>query len=111
MKRNEITDFQWSVIVHLLPGKAGDPGHTAADNRLFINAILWISRSGVPWRDLPPRFGPWNSVYRRFRRWAIAGVWQTIYDRLQEPDLHWVMIDSTVVRGHQVPLDNRKRPA
>lgn len=101
MKRYEITLQQWERIAPLLPGKIGDVGRSAIDNRLFINAVLWIARSGAPWRDRPERFGGWNSVYRRFRRWAKSGVWQKVFDHLQEPDLDWLMIDSTVVRAHQ----------
>ncbi|QJW88200.1 IS5 family transposase [Spirosoma taeanense] len=101
MRRYEITDQQWQQIAHLLPGKVGHVGRSAVDNRLFINAVIWIARSGAPWRDLPERFGPWNSVYQRFRRWAKAGVWKTVFDELQEPDLDWLMIDSTTVRAHQ----------
>ena len=101
MRRYEITDQQWQKIEHLLPGQAGHVGQTAADNRLFSNAVLWIGRSGAPWRDLPERFGNGNSVYRRFRRWAIGEVWKNIFHQLQEPDLDWLMMDSTVVRAHQ----------
>ena len=104
----EITDQQWQQLAHLLPGKIGDVGRSAADNRLFINAVLWIARSGAPWRDLPERFGPWNSAYRRFRRWAKANIWQTVFDQLQEPDLDWLMIDSTVVRAHQHAAGQKK---
>ena len=113
MRRYEITDQQWQPLAHLLPGKAGDVGRSAIDNRLFINrtgepAILWIARSGAPWRDLPERFGPWNSAYRRFRPWAKSGVWQDVFDQLQEPDLDWLMIDSTVVRAHQHAAGQKK---
>ena len=108
MRRYEITDQQWQRVAHLLPGKVGDVGQSAADNRLFINAVLWIARSGAPWRDLPERFGLWNSVYRRFRRWAKAGVWQKVFEDLQEPDLEWLMIDSTVVRAHQHAAGQKK---
>lgn len=101
MRRYEITDQQWQRIAHLLPGKEGDIGVTTADNRLFINAILWINRSGAPWRDLPERFGLWNSTYQRFRRWAKEGVWQAVFEALQDPDLQWLMIDSTIIRAHQ----------
>ncbi|WP_460981948.1 transposase [Spirosoma fluminis] len=79
MRRYEITDQQWERIAPRLPGKITDVGRSAADNRLFINAVLWIARSGAPWRDLPDRFGLWNSVYQRFRGWAKAGVWQRVF--------------------------------
>ena len=108
MRRYEITDQQWERIAPLLPGKVGDVGRSAADNRLFINAVLWIARSGALWRDLPERFGPWNSIYQRFRRWAKAGVWQDVFDKLQEPDLDWLMIDSTTVRAHQHSAGQKK---
>lgn len=101
MRRHEITDEQWKRLEPLLPGREGTPGHRARDNRLFINAVVWIAKTGAPWRDLPERFGPWNSTYRRFRRWSQSGRWQRIFEALQEPDLEWLMIDSTTVRAHQ----------
>ena len=76
MARLNLRDDQWERIAHLLPGKPGDRGRTAADNRLFVEAVLWMARSGAPWRDLPETFGPWNSVYKRFARWQERGVWQ-----------------------------------
>jgi putative transposase len=108
MRRYEITDQQWQKMESLLPGKSGDVGRSAVDNRLFINAVLWIARSGAPWRDLPERFGKWNSVYRRFRRWAQEDIWQKIFEALQEPDLDWIMIDSTIVRAHQHAAGQKK---
>jgi putative transposase len=101
MRRYQISDQAWQRINDLLPGKSTDVGRTAKDNRQFLNAVLWIARSGAPWRDLPERFGPWNSVYRRFRRWAIKGVWQQVFVALQEPDLDWLLLDSTTIRAHQ----------
>ncbi len=68
MGRHELTDEQWLLISDLLPGQAGDPCRTAASNRRFVNGVLWIARTGSPWRDLPERFGPWNSVFQRFNR-------------------------------------------
>ena len=100
MQRHEITDEHWERIKDLLPGQPGDPGVTAKDNRLFVNAVLWIAKTGAPWRDLPERFGPWNSVWRRFDRWAKKGVWQRVFEALQDPDLEWMIIDSTVIRAH-----------
>lgn len=102
MPRHEISDSAWERIEHLLPGRAGDVGVTAADNRLFVNAVYWIAKTGAPWRDLPPRFGRWNSVFQRFNRWSKKGVWQRVAEALAaDADLEWLMIDSTVVRAHQ----------
>ena len=101
MRRYEIKDEEWVRLSSLLPGKVGDVGRSAWDNRLFVNAVLWIARSGAPWRDLPERFGPWNSVYQRFRRWSHKGVWQQIFEQLQDADLDWLLLDSTTVRAHQ----------
>lgn len=101
LRRHEITDQQWDAIKDLLPGKEGDPGATAKDNRLFINAIMWIAKTGAPWRDLPERFGNWNSNFQRFNRWCKTAVFDTIMKQLQDPDLDVLLLDSTVVRAHQ----------
>lgn len=101
MRRHEIGDEQWAKIKDQLPGKAGDPGRTAEDNRLFLNAVLWIAKTGAPWRDLPERFGEWNSVFQRFNRWCQRGVWQRVLATWQDPDLECLMLDSTVIRAHQ----------
>jgi transposase len=74
---------------------------TAKDNRLFVNAVLWIAKTGAPWRDLPERFGPWNSVWKRFDRWAQNGVWLRVFEGLKDPDLEWLILDSTVIRAHE----------
>lgn len=108
MRRYELKDADWVRLAPLLPGKVGDAGRSASDNRLFVNAVLWIARSGAPWRDLPERFGPWNSVYRRFRRWAQKGVWQRVFEAVQDPDLDWAMLDSTSVRAHQHAAGQKK---
>ncbi|MBK8131801.1 MAG: IS5 family transposase [Gammaproteobacteria bacterium] len=93
---------QWARIEPMLPGKAGDRGRTAKDNRLFVDAVLWIARAGAPWRDLPEAFGPWNSVYKRFSRWSNAGVWHRVFAELaQDADFEEVFLDSTIVRAHQ----------
>ena len=101
MRRHEISDDHWNRIEALLPGRQGDPGVTAKDNRLFVNAVLWIAKTGAPWRDLPERFGNWNSVWRRFDRWARKGAWERVFRELQDPDLEWLLLDSTVIRAHQ----------
>ena len=83
--RHALSDAQWNLIRPLLPGKPEDGGRPAADNRLFVEAVLWIAKTGAPWRDLPERFGRWNSVWRRFDRWCKAGRWETLSAALGEP--------------------------
>lgn len=102
MPRLLLRDDQWVRIEGLLQGKPGDRGRTGADNRLFVEAVLWMARTGAPWRDLPAAFGPWNTAFRRFSRWADKGVWQTLFARLSEDaDFEEVFLDSTIVRAHQ----------
>jgi len=101
-KRYELSDEQWERIRDLLPGREGHVGVTAKDNRGFINAVLWIVRSGAPWRDLPERFGDWKNTHRRFSRWAKSGVWERIFGVLVSDQKNkYLMIDSTIVRAHQ----------
>ena len=100
MRRFVLSDEQWRRVEGLLPGKAGDPGQTAKDNRLFLDAVLWIVRTGAPWRDLPERLGELNNTFQRFNRWAKRGVWQRIFDAFQVPDLEWVMLEATIIRAH-----------
>ena len=100
MWRLELSDERWVRVEGLLPGKKGDPVRAAVDNRLFLDAVLWIARTGVPWRDLPERFGPWNSVFKRFSRWSKNGVWQRVFEALQDLDREWLMVDSMIVRSH-----------
>lgn len=96
------SDSQWERIAPLLPGKVGDPGRSGSDNRLFLEAVLWLVRTGSPWRDLPETFGAWNSIFRRFRRWAKKGVFETVFKELSgDPDFEYAMIDGTIVRVHQ----------
>jgi transposase len=112
--RHAISDAQWERIQNLLPGKPGDPGVTAKDNRLFIDAVLWIAKTGAPWRDLPERFGNWYNVWKRLSRWAKKGVWEHVFTMLQDPDLEWLILDSTVIRAHQhaagAPKKTARRP-
>lgn len=82
MIRLVLNDAQWERVAPLLPGKAGDPGRTAVDNRLFLEAVLWIARVGAPWRDLRETFGNWNAAFKRFRRWAQKGVVEELFKRL-----------------------------
>ena len=100
--RSVLSDGVWEKIAPLLPGKFGDRGVTASDNRRFLEAVLWRVRTGSPWRDLPEGFGNWNSTFRRFRRWAKAGVFENLFNVLSdEPDFEYAMIDGTIVSVHQ----------
>ena len=102
MIRRELTDRHWLRIEKLVPGKEGDRGRSGEDNRLFVDAVLWVLRTGSPWRDLHPEFGNWNSVYVRFRRWARKGTWESLFKALaDDPNFEAIMIDATIVRAHQ----------
>jgi transposase len=102
MRRYALRDDQWERIKHLLPGSEGWVGVTARDNRLFVEAVLYRYRAGIPWRDLPERFGPWKNVHTRFSRWAASGEWERVFQHLAaDADNEYAMIDSTIVRAHQ----------
>lgn len=102
VKRYELSDEQWRKIADLVPGKVGDPGRSGDDNRRFVNGVLWVLRSGAHWHDLPPRYGKYKSVHKRFTRWAKAGVWERVFDSLTaDPDNDYLMLDSSLVRAHQ----------
>jgi transposase len=101
-ERFVINDRSWAAIEPLVPGTVRDRGVTAKDTRLFLEAVLWRVRVGGPWRDLPPGFGSWNSVFRRFRRWAKKGVFQRIFEAVSgDPDFEYVLIDGTIISAHQ----------
>ena len=101
-ERFVISDQSWALIEPLLPGTTRDRGVTARDNRLFLEAVLWRVRVGGPWRDLPAGFGEWNSVFRRFRRWAQRGVFHRIFEALSgDPDFEYVLVDGTIIGVHQ----------
>lgn len=102
MTRFGLRDDQWERIKELLPGRQGHVGVTAQDNRRFVEAVLDRYRAGIPWRDLPARFGDWKNTHRRFSRWAKRGVWQRMFEHLAaDADNEYAMIDSTIVRAHQ----------
>ncbi len=108
MRRHELTEREWKLIEPLTLGRPGTAGGTGADNRLFVHAVVWRVRTGVAWRDLPERFGKWNSIARRFRRWAQAGAWQAIFQAVQEPDWEWVLLGSTSIKAHVAAAGQKK---
>src|SRR4051812_43562139 len=106
MRRHEISDADWDRVRDLLPSRG-----PKADNRTFVNATLYVAKTGIPWRDLPERFGLWNSVWRRFRRWADAGVWGRVLAAVRDPDVSTLILDSTVVRAHSHAAGALKKTA
>jgi len=100
-RRHDISDHVWSLLEPHLPGREGAWGGRAKDNRLFINAIFWILRTGAPWRDLPGDYGDWKNTHRRFCRWRDRGIWEALLEQLVvEPDYEWLMIDASHIKVH-----------
>jgi transposase len=106
--RYEISDADWNRIKGFLPGQRGQHGGVARDNRRFINAVLWVARTGAAWADLPERLGNPNSQWRRFDRWAAEGRWDPILAALRDPDLDVLVLDSTAVRAHPCAAGAKK---
>ena len=101
-RRYALRDDQWERIKDLLPGREGTVGANAKNNRLFIDAVLYRYRAGIPWRDLPERFGDFRVVHKRHSRWSKTGIWKKVFEHLaQDSDNEYQMIDSTIVRAHQ----------
>jgi len=99
--RHDISDRTWELLEPHLKGRKGTWGGNAVDNRKFLNAVFWILRTGAPWRDLPPDYGDWKNVHRRFCRWRDANEWERLLEILiDEPDLEWLMIDASHVKCH-----------
>jgi transposase len=112
MRRYALRDDQWDRIKDFLPGRDGHVGGTAADNRLFVEAVLYRYRAGIPWRDLPARFGDFKIVHQRFGRWSKSGVFDRVFKHLAgDADNEYVMIDATIVRAHQHSAGARKKGA
>ena len=102
MENRELNDRVWALMEPHLPGKAGDPGRTGRNNRLFMEAIFWLARTGAHWRALPAQFGKWNSIYVRFNRWCRDGVFESLFRAMSDdPDFEYILVDSTIVRAHQ----------
>lgn len=102
MTRRVLSDAQWAIIEPFCLGQKSDPGQTGRDARLFIEAVLWIVRTGAQWRELHGEFGKWNSVFKRFRRWVRADIFYRRFKALAaHPDLEYAMIDGTIVKVHR----------
>ncbi len=112
MDRNGLRDDEWERIKDFLPGRVGHVGGTASNSRLFVDAILHRYRNGIPWCDLPERFGSGKNTHRRFGRWCKGGVFERILQHLaSDSDTEYVMIDATIVRAHQQSAGARKNGA
>ena len=102
MDRFVLTDAQWAKMEPPCLGKRSDPGRSGGNNRLFLEAVLWIVRTGSPWRDLPTAFGNWNTVFKRYRDWVKADVFQWLFDAVsEETDMEYAMVDATIVKVHR----------
>ena len=111
-RRYGLRDDQWARMAELLPGRVGHVGGTARDNRLFVEAVLYRYRAGIPWRDLPERFGGWKNTHTRFSRWAKSGVWERAFAALRaDADNEYARIDATIVRAHQHSAGAREKGA
>jgi transposase len=112
MHRYALRDDQWLKIKDVLPGRDGHVGGNAADNRLFVDAVIYRYRTGIPWRDLPERYGQWKPTHRRYRRWCESGVFQRIFALLvTDADNEFVSLDATIVRAHQASAGAQKKTA
>ena len=110
MRRHELTDEQFNKIERMLPGRKEHVGVTAKDNRIFINGVLWIFKTGAPWRDLPERYGHWKNVHRRFSRWAKTGIFDSIFRVLSnDADMEFLLMDGTIVKAHQHASGAKKK--
>jgi transposase len=102
LDRLVLSDVHWDRMSGLIIGRPDQKGSTGRDNRMFVEGVLWVVRTGSPWRDLPEVFGEWNSVFRRFSRWSQKGVWQRVFAAMSDDsDFEYLIVDSTIVRAHQ----------
>ena len=100
-RRHDMSDAMWEILKPYTIGNKGTWGGNAKDTRQFLNGVFWILRTGAPWRDLPPEYGKWNTVQRRFCRWRDKGIWEKMLEAvIQEPDFEWLMIDASHIKVH-----------
>lgn len=107
-RRHELSDEQWEQLAALLPPEKPKTGRPSLDHRTVVNGILWVLRTGAPWRDLPERYGNWHTIYSRFRRWREAGIWDRVFEAVQQNadqrgEVEWEIhfVDGSIVRAHQ----------
>jgi transposase len=102
MTRFVLTDTQWTKMEPHCLGKITDPGRSGGNNRMFIEAVLWIARTGSPWRDLPGSFGKWNTIFKRYSDWVKADVFKRLFEALSDdPDMEYAVVDATIVKVHR----------
>ncbi len=101
-----MSNLEWAFFEPFISNIRGRGGRPATNHRLVLDGVFWIARTGSPWRDLPEKFGKWSSIYRQFRRWILAGLWELMLEVLTESDLapnSVQMIDNTIIRAHHQP--------
>jgi transposase len=108
--RHDLSDADWERIKDLLPGQPGQHGGVGNDNRLFVDAIRYLAKTGIAWADLPTHFGKPNSLWQRYNRWCRNGVWQKIADALRDDDTQWLSVDSSCVRATAAAAGAKKKP-
>ena len=104
-----LSDADYARLAPFIPGRPGTRGRSGDDNRRSLDAVVWVARTGAPWRALPPALGHSNTVSQRFNRWSRAGVWAALLEAVQDPDSEWLPLDSTSVRAHQDAAGARER--
>jgi transposase len=116
MNRGDLTKTQWERLQPLLPPQKPNTGRPAVDHRRILNGMLWILRTGAPWRDLPERYGPWRTVASRFYRWQQAGIWERLFSAVQsqadaDSQINWDVqdVDGPIIRAHQHAAGAKKK--
>ena len=109
LSRHDISDAHWDRIKNLLPGRPGEHGGIGKDNRLFLNAVRYLAKTGIAWADLPSCYGKPNSLWQRYNRWCLNGVWQKIAAELRDDDTEWLSIDSTCARAGLAAAGAKKK--
>lgn len=100
-----LSDELWAAVAPLLPGKEGDPGCSGRDNRLFLEAVFWVARTGSPWRNLPAEYGKWYTAYTRYNRWDKKGVWPRVVEALQSLGAQELLYDRAGLRWGRAPAE------